>query len=49
MKQKKNMVANRFIRKNAPIIEALTQEICSGDKSTFDQYDALAGPVPQEG
>ncbi len=48
MKQRKTIIANRFIRKNATVIEALTAEICSGDKSTFDKYEALAGPVPQE-
>jgi hypothetical protein len=48
MKKRKEMVARRYITKNAPIIKAHFDSILSGDKSTFEQYSALAGPVPQE-
>jgi alkylation response protein AidB-like acyl-CoA dehydrogenase len=47
MKQRKGMMARRFITKNAPKIKALTELVCQGDKSTFAEYEALVGPVPE--
>jgi len=48
MKQRKAMTARRYITKNAPKIAALAETICTGDKSTFTDYQALIGPVPAE-
>ncbi|MGD8499240.1 MAG: acyl-CoA dehydrogenase family protein [Phycisphaerales bacterium] len=48
MKQRKAMVARRYITKNAPKIAALAELIRTGDKSTFTEYEALVGPVPGE-
>jgi len=47
MKKRKAMLARRYITKNAPKITALTELIRSGDKSTFTDYEALIGPVPE--
>jgi alkylation response protein AidB-like acyl-CoA dehydrogenase len=47
MKKRKAMLARRFIAKNAPKIAALAKLIRTGDKSTFTQYEALVGPVPE--
>lgn len=47
MKHRKLMVARRYIEKNAPRIEGLTELIRQGDKSTFSDYEALIGPVPE--
>ncbi len=47
MKQRKLLLARRYIEKNAPKITALTDLICRGDKSTFSDYEALIGPVPE--
>ena len=48
MKERKAIIARRFITKNAPKIKALAELICSGDKSTFNDYEAVVGPVPTE-
>ncbi|HIJ51968.1 MAG TPA: acyl-CoA dehydrogenase [Planctomycetes bacterium] len=48
MKQRKAMIARRFVTKNAPKITSLTESICTGDKSTLTDYAALVGPVPTE-
>lgn len=48
IKQRKAMMARRFIVKNAPKIKALSELVCQGDKSTFSDYEALIGPVPEE-
>jgi len=48
MKERKAMIARRFITRNAPKITSLTESICAGDKSTFTAYEALVGPVPTE-
>ncbi len=48
MKKRKEVTARRFITKNVPQITAFAEAICSGDKSTFNQYEALIGPVPEE-
>jgi hypothetical protein len=48
IKQRKTMVAKRYITKNAPKIAALAELIKTGDKSTFTEYEAIAAPVPAE-
>jgi len=48
MKQRKTMIAERYVKKNAPKIAALAELVSIGDKSTFTQYEAMAGPVPVE-
>jgi hypothetical protein len=48
MKARKATIARRYITKNAPKLVALAEAICTGDKSTFSEYDSLIGPVPQE-
>ena len=48
MTERKQLVARRFITKNAIEITSLIDSICSGDKSTFSDYEALIGPVPEE-
>jgi len=45
MKKRKEMMARRYISKNSPKIKAFAELICSGDKSTFTDYEALIGPV----
>jgi alkylation response protein AidB-like acyl-CoA dehydrogenase len=47
MKQRKTMLARRYIEKNAPKITALTDLVRQGDQSTFSEYEALVGPVPE--
>jgi hypothetical protein len=49
MRKRKAILACRYITKNAPKISALAETIRSGDKSTFCQYEVLAGPVPEPG
>jgi hypothetical protein len=46
MKQRKAMLARRYVEKNAPRIQAMTDLVRRGDKSTFSDYEALVGPVP---
>ncbi|MHC5059564.1 MAG: acyl-CoA dehydrogenase family protein [Planctomycetota bacterium] len=48
IKERKIMIARRYITKNAPKIAALAEAVCTGDKSTFTEYNSLIGPVPQE-
>jgi hypothetical protein len=48
MKQRKAMLAKRYITRNAPKIAALAEVICAGDKSTFTDYESLVGSVPTE-
>ncbi len=48
MKERKAVIARRYITKNAPKIAALAELIRSGDKSTFTDYEAMVGPVPVE-
>ena len=45
MKERKAMVARRFITRNAPKITSLIDSICAGDKSTFTDYATLVGPI----
>jgi len=48
MKERKAMIARRYITRNAPKIASLAELICAGDKSTFTKYEAMIGPVPIE-
>jgi alkylation response protein AidB-like acyl-CoA dehydrogenase len=48
MKERKAMIARRYITRNAPKIASLAELICAGDKSTFTKYEAMIGPVPTE-
>jgi hypothetical protein len=48
MKKRKEMLARRYIAKNVPVAKATIENILSGNRSTFEQYEALAGSVPQE-
>lgn len=48
MKDRKAMVARRFITKNAPKIKAITRTIRNGDKTTFEQYQNLVTPIVVE-
>jgi 3-(methylthio)propanoyl-CoA dehydrogenase len=48
MKERKTIMARRFIRKNTVKIKSLAEMICTGDKSTFSEYQNLIGPVPVE-
>jgi len=47
MKQRKLMMARRYVEKNAPKIKSLTELVRQGDKSTLSDYEALVGPVPE--
>jgi len=48
MKERKAMIARRYITKNAPKIVSLAELICTGDKSTFTEYEAMIGPIASE-
>jgi hypothetical protein len=48
MKKRKAILARRFITKNATKIAALAKLISAGDKSSFNEYGTLIGPVPTE-
>ena len=48
MKERKAAVARRYVTRNAPKIAALAELIRTGDKSTFNDYEAMVGPVPVE-
>ena len=48
MAKRKATIARRYITKNAPKIAALADLICSGDKSTFTDYEAMVGPNVHE-
>ena len=48
MKERKRMIAERYVRKAAPKIEAHIENIKSGNRSTFSDYEAVIGPVPTE-
>jgi len=49
MTERKRMVARRYITRNAAQIKAWAEQITSGDKSSFREYEVLAGPVPEIG
>jgi alkylation response protein AidB-like acyl-CoA dehydrogenase len=48
MRERKAMIARRFITREAPKITSLTESICAGDKSTFSDYPVFVGAVPIE-
>jgi alkylation response protein AidB-like acyl-CoA dehydrogenase len=48
MKERKAMIARRYITKNAPKIAAFAELIRMGDKSTFTEYQKIVGPVQNE-
>ncbi|MCE5341662.1 MAG: acyl-CoA dehydrogenase family protein [Planctomycetaceae bacterium] len=48
MKKRKELLARRYITKNASLIKSLIESIMSGNVSSLEQYDALAGAVPTE-
>ncbi len=48
MAERKKILAMRYINRNAAKIKALAEMICAGDKSTFESYPALIGPVPEQ-
>jgi len=48
MKERKAMIAHRYVTQNAPKVAALAELIRTGDKSTFTDYEAMVGPVPVE-
>lgn len=48
MKKRKEMIARRYVTKNNALIKSLIDMVISGERSTFEQYEALAGPVPEE-
>ena len=45
MKERKAVIARRYITRNAPKIANLATLIQAGDKSTFTDYQSLIGPV----
>jgi len=45
MKERKGIIARRFVTKNSTKIKWLVELICSGDKSTFTEYCNIIGPV----
>ena len=47
MKERKAIMARRYVSREAIKVPALIKAITSGDKSTFKQYEALIGPVPE--
>ena len=47
MRQRKETLARRYITRNAALIKSLAEEVLSGDKTTFKDYEALIGPVPE--
>ena len=48
MKERKTMMARRYVTRNATKISAIVRTICEGDKSTFKDYACLVGPVSSE-
>ncbi len=47
MAKRKEIMARRYITRNAALIKTLAAEILSGDRTTFKEYEALIGPVPE--
>ncbi|HOK95479.1 MAG TPA: acyl-CoA dehydrogenase family protein [Anaerohalosphaeraceae bacterium] len=48
MIQRKEALARRYVTRSAAMIKSLAEEVLSGDRSTFKQYEVLAGPVPEQ-
>jgi len=49
IRKRKAAAARRYITRNDAKITYLSELICSGDKSTFQQYGILVSPVPEVG
>lgn len=49
MKKRKAMIAKRYIGRNARKIDTWSQNIMSGCTSSFEQYNDIAGAVPELG
>ncbi|MHC5198836.1 MAG: hypothetical protein ACYSO1_01755, partial [Planctomycetota bacterium] len=47
MAKRKEVIARRYITRNAALIKKLASEVLSADKTTFAEYEALIGPVPE--
>jgi alkylation response protein AidB-like acyl-CoA dehydrogenase len=47
MRQRKETIARRYITRNAALIKSMAEKVLSGDKTTFKDYEALIGPVPE--
>lgn len=47
MTKRKEVMARRYITRNALKIKTLAAEVLSGDRTTFKEYEALIGPVPE--
>lgn len=47
MVKRKEIIARRYITRNAALIKSLAEEVLSGDKTTFKDYEVLIGPVPE--
>lgn len=47
MTRRKEVIARRYVTRNAALIKTLAQEVHSGDRSTFKEYESLIGPVPE--
>ncbi len=45
--ERKQHVARRFIESSLPSVRRDIDLVCSGDKSVMEQYETLAGPVPE--
>ena len=48
VKQRKKIIARRYIERNAVTIDALIEKVRSGDVSTFKDYPSIAGIVPEQ-
>jgi alkylation response protein AidB-like acyl-CoA dehydrogenase len=48
MKERKSLIAKRYITRNTSKITSLAKIICAGDKSTFTDYKSMIGPLPVE-
>ena len=47
MTKRKEIIARRYITRNAMLIKSMAEKVHSGDKTTFKEYEALIGPVPE--
>jgi hypothetical protein len=47
MRQRKEVIARRYVTRNAVLIKSMAEKVLSGDKTTFKDYEALIGPVPE--
>ncbi|MHC4989159.1 MAG: acyl-CoA dehydrogenase family protein [Planctomycetota bacterium] len=47
MQKRKETIARRYVTRNAALIKSMAEKVLSGDKTTFKDYEALIGPVPE--